>query len=75
MAGGGPQSQEDTEELGVVSAGAEKGGGVLTYIGTFICCGGTGGTSVWVGDVGYAPVYWEDSGQFPPQGGTQVDGM
>ena len=58
MSGGGPQSQKDTEELGVVSAGAEKGGGVLTYIGTFICCGGTGGTYVWVGDWAVSTTGW-----------------
>ena len=57
----------------VVVADDGKGGGRCPDIGNFICCSGTLGTSVWVGDMGYVPTHWEDAERLPPQIGPQVD--
>ena len=37
--------------------------------GNVLCCGGTGGPSVWFIGMGYVPTNWEEAGQLPPQGG------
>ena len=39
-----------------------------------ICCSGAGGTFLWVIDVGYVTVHWEDIGRIPLQGGPHTDG-
>ena len=60
--------------MGAVVAGAGKVRGRCLYIRTILCCGGKISPYVWVGDVGYVPTHWEDSGQLPPQCGPQIDG-
>ena len=42
-------------------------------VGNVIYWGSTGGPYLWVVDVGYAPVHWEDAGDISPQGGSKVD--
>ena len=60
--------------MGAVVAGDGEVGGRCTDAGTVLYCGGIGGTSVWVRDVGCVSEHWEDAGTLPPQGGLQVDG-
>ena len=40
----------------------------------FLCGSCSGSIVVWVGDVVDVPMYWEDFGRIPPQGGPQTDG-
>ena len=61
--------------MGAVVAGSGEGGGGISDVGVFIFCGGAGGSSVWVGDMGYVPAHWEDDGQIPPQGSPKVEGV
>ena len=42
-------------------------------LGENLCGGGSGGSIVWVGDVGNDTVHQEDSGQIPPQVVLQAD--
>ena len=37
-----------------------------------MCCGGTGGSFIWVRDVVYIPAHCDDSGRIPPQGGPNT---
>ena len=44
-------------ELGAAGAGVgERGSGFLDVVGV-LCCGGTGGSFIWVVDVGYVTAY------------------
>ena len=65
--------QEGSEEVGEVVVGAGEGGSGCSDVGNVLCCGGSGGYSVWVGDAGYVPANWEDIGQIPPKSVPQVD--
>ena len=64
-----------TEEVGAADTGDGERGIVCPDVGDVLCCGGTGGSVVWVEDVGYVPAHWEDLGRLPPQGGPQTDGV
>ena len=43
-------------------------------LGSFLCESCAGIPVVWVRDVGYVTVHWEDHGRIPSQGGPQTDG-
>ena len=60
--------------MGRVVAGVGKGGVRCSDVGNVLCHGGLGGTSAWVGDVGYVPTQWEDAGRLPSLGSLQNDG-
>ena len=56
----------------MVIAGAGEEGGRLLDVETIICCGGAGGPSVLVKNVGYVTAHWEEYEMFPPQSGLEV---
>ena len=51
-----------------------KGGRGCLDLGKNICGSGSGGTDVWVGDVGDDTAHWERVGRIPPLGDPQEDG-
>ena len=74
MDGGSAQPHTFAEEVGASDAGVGEVGSVYLYVGDVLCCGGAGGSYICIGDVGYVPMYWEDTGWIPPQGGPHTDG-
>ena len=59
--------------MGVVVAGDETGGGRYSDVGDILCRGGSCGTYLRDGDVGYVPAHWEDSEQITPLGALQTE--
>ena len=55
--------------------GVEQGGCRCPDLGENLCVGGSGGSVVWVEDVGDDTTHWEGFGQISPQGVPQADGM
>ena len=63
------------EDVGAAEAGFGGEGGRCPDVGDVICFNGACGSSMWVQDVGYVPVHWENNRQLPPQGGPKADGV
>ena len=59
--------------MGAFVTGVRKGGGICLDVGNVLCHGGSGGTFLQVGDMGYDSPYWEDYGRIVPLGGPQTD--
>ena len=59
--------------MGAVVAGVGKGGVRCLDYGDVSCHCGSGGTSLWVGNMGCVPTHWEDTKQPPPLGGMHTD--
>ena len=73
MAGSGTQPQIGVEEVVKYDASVGDGGGGFLDIGGVLRCGGAGGYSICIGDMGYVPTRWKGTGRFPPQVGLQTD--
>ena len=56
------------EDLFTDGKDTEKGRHHPTGLGGVIKCGGTGGYTIWVGDVGSDPPHGKGPGEFPGQG-------
>ena len=63
-----------TTEVGVTVYGVGQGGRGCPYLGENLRGGGSGGSVVWVRDVGDDTAHWEDSGWTTLPDGLQADG-
>ena len=69
MDDGGAQHQTGMEELGAADAVFGKRGSKCTDAGDVLRCSGASSTVIWVRDLSYVPVHWEDLGRIPPHSG------
>ena len=60
--------------MGATIQCVEKGGCGCSELGKNLCGGGTGGSAVWVGNMGDGTAHWEGIEHIPPQGVPQADG-
>ena len=60
--------------MGAATQGVEQGGRGFLYLGVNLRGVGSGGSVLWVRDVGDDTAHWDSYGQIPPQGGPQADG-
>ena len=65
----GAQPLADATEVVATVQGVGQVGRGCSDIGEHLCGGGSGGSVVWVGDVGDENANWEASGRIKPQGG------
>ena len=60
--------------MGAVVVFVGKGEGRCSNTRDILCRGGSGGTYLRVGDMGYVPTHWEYYGRLPTPGGMNTDG-
>ena len=75
MASDSAQPQMGAEEVGVADAVFGERGRIFPEFGVVLRCSGSGSLVIWVRNVSYVPVHWEDLGWLPPQAGPQTDRM
>ena len=73
LAGSSTQPQEITAEVGESDKGVGERGSVWPDFGNILCGSCSVSLAIWVGDVGYVPMYWEEFGRILPQGGPQTE--
>ena len=61
-------------EVGAAVQGVDQGGSGYPDLRENLRGGGSGGSFVWVKDMGSDTAHWEASVRIPPQGGRQAGG-